>query len=1079
MYLISHGERGVGEGKNKSKHKALLDTGAFVNAVTPEVARRNGLTVRPCAIKELKMANGAAQPVVGETRCDVIINNAKYSTTFIVASLNHDVILGRPFLCVATPTIDFGDKGVRHRHAGIAAVSEETASQQIAQEMQALFPKVFEAPTYLVDRPNKFTHKIELTEKNPFLPNILPAKLAPRDKKAIDDEVVRLLNAGFIEKSKAHHGCRALVVPKGEDDKEVRVVYDMRPLNRVTKPMGFPCPNAEQLQEEMQDMAWGTSLDLASAYNQIPLDKKSRPLTTFNCHRGKFQWRTVPFGCLNGSSALMNMMQSIFADLDFVKVYADDIAIVTKGDMTDHIAKVKIALKVLLDNDLKVNLKKCKFARTAINFCGLRIEKGHVSVMPQRAEAVRKLKPPKDIQGVQSFLGLTNYYAKFIPNYANIALPLSDLLRGDKVFVFEEPQRAAWQSLKDAISVCPVLRLPVPGAPFKVRVDASDDTVAAVMSQDLDDGQGERPCAYMSHKLTQSAQSCWTVRDKELYSIVAAFKTWRPWLLGARTTVLTDHQSLPSLFKNADWATYNGRLARWCEFLSDYDMEVVWIKGADNAADVLSRQVAPITPVTKVAGSETLTKEIIEAGYEGYNKKLTRISENEDGILFRDHRICIPLVGPLRNRIISENHASALAGHFAAEKVYAKISERYFWPRMYEDIKEFTSACDVCQRNKHTTTKQNGLLHPLPIPNVPFESIAIDVVSGFAPIEGKDAVLVVVDRLSHTVSLMPTSKTATAAQLAKLLIDNVICKHGIPKDIVSDMDARWTSEVWGEIFGRIGAKLNMATPHHQNADGLAERYIKTAVQVIRCTVDDNKADNWLEALPFTEFAINNTRSASIGMSPFQMLYGRSPNSPSTHELPVSTKIPPAVDVPTRYKRAREAILKAQGVQKEQTDKHRQETHFKVNDLVLLDAKMVSLPANAGKLVSLFVGPFVITEVHPKDNYTILLPAQWRKSPTVHVSKLKKYNVPIEVEEDETWHDIPVGEAEVREVLAEKKSGRTTAFFVTWKGKDMGEAEWVDAKDCLNAQGAIKRFRERSSSHALLRTRGTGDTEAAA
>lgn len=273
----------------------------------------------------------------------------------------------------------------------------------------------------------------------------------------------------------------------------------------------------------------------------------------------------------------------------FVVVFLDDILIFSVS-LSEHILKVKLVLRRLLQHKLYVNAEKCHFLQTQVTFLGYLISRHGVQMDEQKVEAVLKWKKPVNRKELQRFLGFDNFYRRFIRNFSSVAALLTSLLRGGhKKLIWNTAVEEAFANLKASFTTAPMLKHPDPNLPFVVEVDASDFGVGAVLSQRQGNPAKLFPCAYFSKKLSPT-ESNYDVGNQELLAIKLALGEWRHWLEGALQpfTVLTDHRNLEYL-RTAK--RLNSRQARWALFFSRFDFVITYCPDSKNGkADALSRQ---------------------------------------------------------------------------------------------------------------------------------------------------------------------------------------------------------------------------------------------------------------------------------------------------------------------------------------------------------------------------------------------------------------------------------------------------------------------------------------------------------
>ncbi|KAE9026919.1 hypothetical protein PR003_g11046 [Phytophthora rubi] len=229
-------------------------------------------------------------------------------------------------------------------------------------------------------------------------------------------------------------------------------------------------------------------------------------------------------------------------------------------------------------------------------------------------------------------------------------------------------------------------------------------------------------------------------------------------------------------------------------------------------------------------------------------------------------RVVVPNDDELRARIIHEFHDSPMGAHLGREKTFAAVSRDFFWPHMYKWVRKWVRTCETCQRVKPSKSSQ-APLRPLQIATEAWRSVSMDFIFGLPPdTEGRTGVLVFVDRFTKTVHLIPVSDTVTAADTAVHFIDCVFRHHGLLESIVSDRDPRFTSAFWSSLFQLLGTKLSMSAAAHPETDGQTERVIRVLEDVLQSYA--TSFASWSSFLPLAEFALNNAKHASTGLTPF-------------------------------------------------------------------------------------------------------------------------------------------------------------------------------------------------------------------
>ncbi|PKA63075.1 hypothetical protein AXF42_Ash007871 [Apostasia shenzhenica] len=425
--------------------------------------------------------------------------------------------------------------------------------------------------------------------------------------------------------------------------------------------------------------------------------------------------------------------------------------------------------------------------------------------------------------------------------------------------------------------------------------------------------QHDKVIAYASRQL-KSHERNYSIHDLELAAIVFALKIWRHYLYGVKCDIFTDHQSLKYIFTQKE---LNLRQRRWLELLKDYDLEILYHPGKANiVADALSRKVH-INMLTVEKNEQQLVFEIEKLQLQSsidhslirlsqllitpnwlqqvkenqiQDPELTKLMQKlqqgwtsdfklDNGVLKFKNRMCIPNVDDIRQLLLREAHYSKFSVHPGGNKMYQGLKQMVWWPGLKKDVAEFVSKCLTCQQVKGEHQRPSGMLQPLSIPMWKWEEIAMDFVIGLPRSQqGRDAIWVVVDRLTKSAHFLPIKTTDTAERLAKLYVEQIIRLHGIPKVIISDRDSKFTSHFWKKVHTAFNTELKFSTAFHPQTDGQTERTIQTLEDLLRmCVLDFGR--NWEDHLVLIEFTYNNSYQTCIGMAPYEALYGRRCQSP--------------------------------------------------------------------------------------------------------------------------------------------------------------------------------------------------------
>ncbi|CAL1361076.1 unnamed protein product [Linum trigynum] len=347
-------------------------------------------------------------------------------------------------------------------------------------------------------------------------------------------------------------------------------------------------------------------------------------------------------------------------------------------------------------------------------------------------------------------------------------------------------------------------------------------------------------------------------------------------------------------------------------------------------------QVRPILRerIIKVQGQDPELRKIIDKSRKGEETKFTL----RDGVLTLNERLCVPNVDELLREILEEAHSSPYAMDPGTTKTYCSLRFHYWWPRMKKEVAEHVLTCLVYQKVKAEHQASAGKLQPLSIPEWKWEKVTMDFVYGLPRTQKKnDAIWVIVDRLTKSAHFIPIRWGCSLELLTKKYVEEIVRLHGVPVSIVSDRDPRFTSRFWKSLQEALGTRLNFSTAFHPQTDGQSERTILTLEEMLRACVLDFQG-SWDEHLPLIEFAYNNQYHSSIGMAPYEALYGRKCRSPVWWDEEGLRQLegPEIVQVTVDKIKVMRSRLKAtQNRQKSYADIHRREMEFHSGEKVFL------------------------------------------------------------------------------------------------------------------------------------------------
>ena len=566
---------------------------------------------------------------------------------------------------------------------------------------------------------------------------------------------------------------------------------------------------------------------------------------------------------------------------------------------------------------------------------------------------------------------------------------------------------------------------------FLIYTDASNYGLGAVLSQ-IRNGK-DQPIAYASRHLN-TAEVKYSTVEKEAAALVFGIKRFRHYLQDEPFTIISDHRPLQWLqtFKDE-----TGRLGRWAIQLSNMKFTVQYRPGrVHENADFLSRvQMNLILArpddnlvMCQEQQKDPLCKAILAFIRKDspWNKKdgpmpLWAAEKDfffmEDGLLckhyeptstkrrrFAQRQVVVPL--SLRKQLLQEYHDSPLSGHLAYRRTVLRLRDKYFWPSMLSDVKQYCFTCEPCALGR----RMHGLkafLNPLELTTKPFEVIGMDFLGPVKPpsLLGNNYVLVITDYFTKWIEAVPLPNY-TALVTCKALMDRIILRHGPPKAIITDRGSNFTSELFSALCKALNIKRMTTTAYHPQTNGQTERFNKTVAEMLRKYLTTG-FEKWEDMLGPVTFAYNNSTHSSTLETPYFLNHGRDPVMPIDQFL---LPLPTAMVTPSDYRsqtmrclheafqQVKTNLAQAREQQKIQYDKRVKQLKFNVGDKVLLNMR-TPMKGVSKKLIPRFIGPFRILKLNDNDTVVIQQHAG-KQTQLVHVNRIKP------LFESMIWKDEP-------------------------------------------------------------------------
>ena len=567
-------------------------------------------------------------------------------------------------------------------------------------------------------------------------------------------------------------------------------------LNPVLHVPEYPLPTADDVFQKLNGGKKFTKLDLSHAYQQVLLDEESRKYVTINTHLGLFRYLRLSYGVASAPALFQETMDKILNGLEHVGCILDDI-IITGVDDDEHWRNVELVLQRLSDMNIQLNLSKCYFMKDEVEYFAFRVTKEGIQPSKKKVDAVLQVPEPKSLKELQSWLGLVNYYRKFIPNMSTIVQPLTELLGKNVPWNWTDACKQACETVKQLSTSSSVLVHYQPERTVTLAVDASPYGVGAVISHEMDDGL-DRPIAFASKSLSASERN-YSQLEKEALAIIFGIKKFHQYLYGRKFVLLTDHKPLTVILgpKKGIPVLAASRLQRWAVQLSAYYYDIKYRSTDRNSnADMLSRfplperqdesenvffmeanevnreqiNALPFTPekIAKASREDPVLSRIIHFTVNGWPEKSSLSAKcrpyykfkdeftTEQGCLLRGIRVVIP--GKFQARLLDELHEN----HPGIVRMKSLARMHMWWSTLDTDIENKVNNCVSCQHNRSPVAKAPP--NPWRWPNQSWKRIHIDYAGPFM----NKMYLIVVDSHSKWLEVITMGSTTSESTINAL-----------------------------------------------------------------------------------------------------------------------------------------------------------------------------------------------------------------------------------------------------------------------------------------------------------------------
>lgn len=836
-----------------------IDTGADVTVIGDKLCDELKLKISK-TVKRLFGSGNKELKVIGVTKCELNVKNITSVQDVYVVEDQSIALLGRPAL-------------EELKLVNISSITEVEKNQEKI-DIISKYPEVFNGLGKLNE-----PYEIQLSqEATPFAVSC-PRRVALPLIQQVKDEIDRMIKDDVIAPvNEPTDWCAPIVVvpQKGK----VRICCDYTELNKFVRREKLQLPSVEESLATLGKAKIFSLLDASRGFWQVPLTENCQKLTTFITPFGRFYFKRLPFGINSGPEHFQRRMQEILVGLPGVINQADDI-LVFADDNTQHNERLTAVILKLKQHGITLNQSKCEFYQQSVKFLGQFISEGISKPDKEKTEAIYEMEEPKNVSEVRRFLGMVNYMMKYVPNLSDKTQPIRELLIKKNQFMWGQPQKEAFQKLKDEILKQPVLALYDRNAETRISADSSNFGLGC--SLDQKQSNNEWKMVMCASRCLTSTEKRYAQVEKEALASTWACEKFRNYILGKRIQIITDHKPLVEILGKKPVGELTARLQRFRMRLMCFDYFMTFLPGKYLfVADTLSRtpvEQAPVDEIDVLQEQLFINNVIAETPFS--DKKLNEILEKQqldpesaqirkfigegfcknsifwkykneltlnNGLVMKGNRIFIPK--ELRGEIISKLHG----GHLGIVKCRRRAHESVWWPNLSQQLKELVENCRECIQLR---VNKSEPLMPTKLPERPWTMLGMDLME----LE-KSYYLVIEDYYSRWIEVIKTDRITSLAIISR--IKNVFARFGIPETVRSDGGTQFTSDEFKQFAKDYGFQQEISSPTFAQSNGASEKGVNIAKNILIKSRDD----------PNLGLLSYRSTPLECGRSPAELLFGR-------------------------------------------------------------------------------------------------------------------------------------------------------------------------------------------------------------